>query len=604
MEFLILGPLEVRRETDVVRLGAAKQRALLGVLLMHPNKTVSTARLVDALWGERPPATADKLIPGYVHALRRQLGDGVLETQPPGYRLNLGSRSLDLVEFELLLESARVAPLSESVELRRRALALWRGPPLAGVLLEGAERNTLARLSELRLATQIELIDGELELGRHATLVGELEALVAEHPYQERLREQLMFALYRSGRQADSLQTYRDLQRVLRDELGLEPRRELRELEARILRQDETLSSSGPGPVVDGPRPVVGALEPLARPSWDSEDRKPRRRASRHAAVPLAAISALLTIAGAAAVVLLRGEDGAITAPANSVALIDPATNTVVATLPTGDRPGPVAEGAGSIWIGNLDDKTLTRVDAATRTVARTISLSATPDAVAFGANAIWVVNGRLGTLNRVDPRFDSVSDPVQLAGRSVNWIGGGVDATAGGVWAVLGDSTLARVSASSLQSLGEAEAGVGPSAVAVGFDSVWVVVSSGAKVQRYRPRTFEEGPIDELPVGRDPRGIAIGEGAIWVANRADHSVSRIDPSVGDFSSGQPLHVGRGPTAVATGAGAVWVSNTDAGTVTRIDPASNEVVETIEIGNAPAGIVVARGLVWVAIQAP
>lgn len=601
MEFLILGPLEVRKGADVVRLGAAKQRALLGVLLMHPNETVSTVRLVDALWGELPPATADKLVPGYVHALRRRLGDDVLETQPPGYRLNLESRSLDLVEFERLLDSARVAPLSQSVELRRRALALWRGPPLADVALEGSERNALTRLSELRLATQIEQIDGELELGRHAKLIGELEALVAEHPYQERLRAQLMLALYRSGRQADSLQTYRDLRRVLRDELGLEPSKELRELEARILRQDETLSSYGP-------RPVARAPERFERPSTDTAlpvNREPIRRVSRRAAVALATIVALLTIAVTAAVVLIRGEDGAsITAPANSVALIDPATNTVVATLPTGDRPGPVAEGADSIWIGNLDDRTLTRVDLATRTVSRTISLSATPDAVAFGANAVWVVNGRLGTLNRVDPRFDSVSDPVQLAHRSVNWVGGGVDASARAVWAVFGDSTLARVNATSLQPAGEAEAGVGPSAIAVGFDSVWVVVSSGAKVQRFRPRTFEEGPIDELPVGRDPRGIAIGEGAVWVANRADDSVSRIDPSLGDFSSGQPLQVGRGPTAVATGAGAVWVSNTDAGTVTRIDPASNEVVETIEIGNAPAGIVVARGLVWVAIQAP
>jgi len=598
MEFLILGPLEVRKGADAVRLGAAKQRALLGVLLLHPNETVSTARLVDALWGERPPATAEKLVPGYVHALRRQLGDGVLETQAPGYTLNLASRSLDLIEFERLLEAARNAPLAQAVELRKRALALWRGPPLAGVALEGSERNTVARLSELRLATQIEQIDAELDLGRHAKLVGELETLVAEHPYQERLRAQLMLALYRSARQAESLQTYREFRRVLSDELGLEPSRELRELEAKILRQDETLSSYGPGP----------APEPLGSPSSETAlpaGRKRPRRVPGRAAVALATIGALLAIAIVSAVVWLRAGDGSsITAPANSLALIDPATNKVFATLPTGNRPGPVAKGAGSIWIGNLDGKTLTRVDTATRAVTDTIPLSATPDAVAFGAGAVWVVNGRLGTLTRVDPRFDSASDPTQLADRAVTWVGGGVDASAGSVWVVFGDSTLARVNPVSLRPSGEGVAGVGPSAIAVGFDSVWVVVSSGAEVQRFRPRTFEEGPIDEVPVGRDPRSIAIGEGAIWVANREDESVSRIDPSFSDFGSGQPIPVGRGPTAVAAGAGAVWVANTEAGTVSRIDPDSQEVVKTIEIGNAPAGIVVARGLVWVAVQAP
>jgi DNA-binding SARP family transcriptional activator len=124
MEFLVLGPLEVHNGQQTVRLGAAKQRALLGVLLLHANETVSTSRLVDELWGDQPPATAEKLVQGYVHALRKQLGGGVLETQAPGYKLKVEPRSLDLMEFERLTEEARVAPVPHSVELRRRALAL------------------------------------------------------------------------------------------------------------------------------------------------------------------------------------------------------------------------------------------------------------------------------------------------------------------------------------------------------------------------------------------------------------------------------------------------------------------------------------------------
>ena len=242
MEFRILGPLEVREGQHTVRLGAAKQRALLGVLLLHANETISTSRLVDELWGERPPGTADKLVQGYVHALRKKLGPDLLETRAPGYRLRLDSHTLDLADFERLTRLAEEAGLDESAELRRRALLLWRGPPLADVVLEGPSRQALARISELRLATKIELIDAELAQGRHAQLIGDLETLVADHPYQERLTARLMLALYRAGRQAEALEVYQSARRLLNDELGLQPGRELRELESAVLRQDEAIS--------------------------------------------------------------------------------------------------------------------------------------------------------------------------------------------------------------------------------------------------------------------------------------------------------------------------------------------------------------------------
>ncbi len=159
--------------------------------------------------------------------------------QAHGYRLRLDPHTLDLLEFERLTEEARTVALEEAVELRRRALALWRGPPLADVVFEGHARHEVGRLSELHLTTQLERIEAELELGRHAQLIGELESLVAAHPYQERLHAQLMLALYRSGRQTEALQAYQAVRSVLSDELGLQPGQALRELEAAILRQDE-----------------------------------------------------------------------------------------------------------------------------------------------------------------------------------------------------------------------------------------------------------------------------------------------------------------------------------------------------------------------------
>jgi len=149
MEFRILGPLEVLDGDRPVPLSGAKPRALLGVLLLHANEVVSNTRLVDELWGERPPATAERLVQGYVHALRKELGADVLVTQAPGYRLRIDPSALDLFEFQRLVEEARAAEPGEAVELRRQALALWHGPPLADLSFEGPARHESGRLSEL-----------------------------------------------------------------------------------------------------------------------------------------------------------------------------------------------------------------------------------------------------------------------------------------------------------------------------------------------------------------------------------------------------------------------------------------------------------------------
>ena len=587
MEFLILGPLEVRNGEHTFRLSAAKQRALLGVLLLHANETVSTSRLVDELWGERPPATAEKLVQGYVHALRKELGNEVLQTRPPGYRLSVEPRALDLLEFERLTAEARGVPTSESVELRRQALALWRGAPLADVVLEGPERHNLGRLNELRLTTQIERIDAELELGRHAQLVGELEALVSEHPYQERAAAQLMLALYRSGRQAEALDVYRTVGRRLSDELGLQPGQELRQLEAAILRHDDALSVP------------ASAATPQAAPAVAAPVHVPRRR---RLAVG-GAIAGLALAAVLAAALLLRDEAAPVVVPPNFVAAIDPATNTVTAMLQVGIRPGPVAGGEGSIWVGNLDGRSLTRIDPATPRIVDTIPLPAKPAAITVGRGAVWVVNGRLGTLFRVDPQFAEVSEPVELGVRSIRHTGAGVDFGEGSVWAAFGESILAKVEPENLaQASSSASAGPAPAGLVVAYGYVWVTDSEDATVRRYSPATYDLGDVGKRDICRGPSGIAAGDGSIWVACTDDDLVARLPADVGDGSY-LPIEVEDGPTSVAFGAGAVWVANTRAGTVSRIDPETNE-VETIEIGNAPAGIAVFRGLVWVSVQAP
>jgi DNA-binding SARP family transcriptional activator/tetratricopeptide (TPR) repeat protein len=234
MEFRILGPLEVRSDGRAVHLGGAKQRALLAVLLINANNVVSRDRLIDALWEDDPPETAHKALQVYVSGLRKLLGKQRLETKAPGYVLTVGQDELDLERFRELQASGRPA----------EALALWRGAPLSDFASSHFAQADIARLDDERLACLEERIDRELVAGRHAELTGELEALAADNPLRERLRGQLMTALYRSGRQADALEAYQQARATLVEELGIEPGRELRGLQQAILNQDPALELS------------------------------------------------------------------------------------------------------------------------------------------------------------------------------------------------------------------------------------------------------------------------------------------------------------------------------------------------------------------------
>src|SRR5262245_32878942 len=206
---------------------------------------MSTERLIDDLWGDSPPSTARATLQVYVAGLRKALGNGgaSLLTRSPGYVLELAPGALDLDRFTQIRAAAREASDAERrAALLHEALLLWRDAPLPELRTEPFSAAAVAHLDELRLTTLEERIDADLALGRDAALVTELESLVAEHPYRERLRAQLMLALYRSGRQAEALDAYQAGRRVLQDDLGLEPGKELRDLEAAILRQDEALS--------------------------------------------------------------------------------------------------------------------------------------------------------------------------------------------------------------------------------------------------------------------------------------------------------------------------------------------------------------------------
>ena len=244
LDVRLLGPIEAERDGATVVLGGLKPRTLLAVLALEPCRVVSVDRLVEALWPGDPPETAAHAVQVYVSQLRKALGP-VIATRAPGYELELAPERVDLHRFARLAQDGRGAldggePVSAEGALRE-ALALWRGPALVDFLYEPFAQTEIARLEELRIVTLDVRIEADLALGRHAELVAELEALVAAQPMRERPRAQLMLALYRSGRQADALAAYRVARETLVEELGIDPGPELRELEAAILRQDESL---------------------------------------------------------------------------------------------------------------------------------------------------------------------------------------------------------------------------------------------------------------------------------------------------------------------------------------------------------------------------
>src|SRR4029079_16802596 len=256
MEFRILGPLEVRDGERVLKLGGGKQRTLLALLLLHANEVVSRDRLIDELWGASPHETATPALQVPISQLRKSLGRDVIVTRPPGYVIRISDGELDLHRFEQLIEHARGEDPAQAALLLREGLALWRGP------LPEERGNSFApagraRLEEQRLAALEQRIEAELTLGCHAELVPELESLVREQPLRERVRGQLMVALYRCGRQADALEVYPSGSRLLDEELGLKPGGQLQRLERAILNQDSSLDS----PVV----PVAGGGNAVAQ---------------------------------------------------------------------------------------------------------------------------------------------------------------------------------------------------------------------------------------------------------------------------------------------------------------------------------------------------
>jgi DNA-binding SARP family transcriptional activator len=610
VDFRLLGPLDVIVDGRSVPLGGVKQRTLLAILLLHANEVVPADRLIDELWPDETPPSALNTLQGYVSRLRKALdgdgsngGAGTIAFRSPGYVLTASREQIDAQRFEQLIAQAEARASSgapaEAAALLRDALGLWHGAALADFAYDEFAQTEIARLDELRLKAVEDRIDAELACGRHAALVAELEALVAEYPLRERPRRQLMLALYRSGRQTEALDVYRDARRTLHDDLGLEPTPALAELERSILRHDPSLELAAPG----RPSLVAG------------------RRGFR--VVVLAAV-----VAAAAALALTlwphgSGSDRPAAVSYNSVAVVDARTGRVVDDIVTGDYPGPLAAADGAVWVGNTGDDTIMAMDMKTRQRGFAVAVQQPLD-LAVIRDRLWIANGtsyasgrpagggtiqcrgcRSGTntIVKIGPRDRQDEPPATVAsdGRSV-WAADGVARTV-----VRLDARTARIV--------KRVRGVDAGAIAVAHGAVWAAEPRRGDVARIDGRRAKV--VTRIDVPGDPTRLAAGVGGVWVTVphpagalwRGHSAVVRIDPRTNRVVA--TITVPATSRRVATGAGYVWVASgtyqgepgvpATGGVLSKIDPDTNRIVATTKVGFRPDGVVVSRGLVWVAV---
>jgi DNA-binding SARP family transcriptional activator/ABC-type branched-subunit amino acid transport system substrate-binding protein/streptogramin lyase len=607
MDFRILGPLEVLDEGQSVTLGGSKQRALLALLLVHANETLTTERLIDELWGDDPPANAAKTVQVHVSRLRKALAadaaGGPVVTREGGYELDLDPEQLDSQRFETLVAEGRseleAGRPQSAVAALEPALSLWRGSPLTDLAYEPFAQAEIARLEDLRLRALEHLIEAKLALGGHAEVIAQLEALIAEHPYRENLRAQLMLALYRCDRQADALQAYQSARQQLVGELGIEPSERLRELEGAILSHD---------PALEPPAAPQGRDGTAAPRDPAPEVRDPGRKRDRNMRRVLLAGGVLL--AGAAAVTaafVVLGEGGAVGGLAkvepDSVAVLDPGSNRIDGEVAIPGQPSLVAADARSVWVASDTSRTISRIDGRSLSVTKVVAVNATPGDLAATSDAVWLLDAERPALVKVDAAYGSVTKRITLpAGRG----GGGVDVGHGAVWVANRTTHLLKLDPEDGNVIATFDLGRPIDDVAAGAGAVWAISGKEASALEIDPASGSVRariPITSRPGSTRPVPLAVtaGEDSVWVLNGNTPSVTRIEPQLSAVTATTPLGVASNPTAIATGAGAVWVPLSGDGTVARVHPRTGA-VRSIRLGGAPTGVAVSPGRVWTSVQ--
>jgi ABC-type transport system substrate-binding protein/DNA-binding SARP family transcriptional activator/streptogramin lyase len=572
--------------------------------LLADGAGLTVDQLADALWGEQVPVGAASTIQTYVFHLRQVLepdrGRGapgrIVVTDNGRYRLAILPEALDSVVFDravdrgerLLADGVSADAIAEF----DRALALWRGDVLADLADYEFVGPVATRLADRRKAAVEAKIDAELALGRHASVLSQLNELVANDPLNERLHGQRIIALYRSGRPSDALTAYDQLRHQLADELGVDPSPPLQRLQQQVLAHDRALAWHPPPRAEPQAEAAPAEPEPQTQPAPEPRSHRRRRPWLRRRWLVIGVILAVVAAAGVVAAVVFSHKPkhtlGAL--PPNSIGILD-ADGALHDAVQVGQTPDALVYGFGSLWVANSGERTVQRVNPKTHEVIETIEVGPNPTAIAMSAQNVWVANGS----DRSVTEIDAATSRVVVPRIPVGALPAALVAGPKGVWvANSGDDNLSLIDIDSAKVVKIVPAGDGPDGLLADGDSLWVANGADGTLSHLDVSTGD--PLSGTRVDAGATGLMRTKDALWVANQSASSLSQIDPQTGLVRGTIPVR--DGPSSLALAHGDMWVSNEYDGTVSRIDPEAKRVVRTYAVGASPHGMTVAGKDLW------
>jgi ABC-type transport system substrate-binding protein/DNA-binding SARP family transcriptional activator len=596
--------LEATVDGQPIALGGRRQRAVLAVLLLHANELVVADRLVEEAWSGRPPAGAIGTLQTYISRLRRVLeGTGaVITTRGDAYQLVVDPEELDVLSFQRLVEEGQRAlrggEAARARGLFTEALGLWRGEPMADLAYDGFAADAIRDLGETWLAARSGRVEADLMMGHgDAALVADIRGLIERSPFDERLREQLMLALYRSGRQAEALAAYQEARRMLVGDYGIEPTARLRDLERAILLHDPALDLAAPIDRTNAPRERNDGL--VAGSDASGGTGAEPRRSRRGSRMTLILVGAGAVIAALVAVGAILGRGGSrspLRLPANAVVSLDPRSGRVQTETSLRDPPSAMTVGAGAVWVAEASAAQVERIDAATGT-ATPIAVGHDPSAIVAGLGAVWVADTGDGTVSRINPTdyFRRVATIPVGDGPS------GIAVVRGALWVTDRlDDTLVKVDPTRDRFSKRITLAAPPTCVAGTADAVWVCEPSIGIVEEVNATTAEQ--VESVPVSGGPTAVSAIGGRVWVT-AADGTTSVIDPTHDDrVVTGV---VGGGPASIAGADGSVWVGDPGHARLTSVVASRGGLVRThfLATGTPTAALTAGKGGLWAATLA-
>jgi DNA-binding SARP family transcriptional activator len=578
VDFRILGPLEVITDSGPLVIAGSNTRAVLAELLLNADRPVPPEALIETVWGVNPPDSAPAMLRNAIAQLRRQLGDSI-ETTPSGYRLRLGSDTLDVRSFADLVETGREARRSgdaaRAAAAFGRAIKLWRGRALADVGRNGEFDRHSSSLEDARRSAILDRIDAELELGANESgIVDELQQVIADDPYNERPRAQLMTALYRLGRQADALAAYQDARRTLATDLGLEPGEQLHELERQVLQHDTRL---------DAPR-----RQGMRRRRWRS--------------LVLGLILAAALTAGAIVVATHGASTRVQSVPASSVAALNSRSGRLVSATRLGGMPTAVAADSSGSWAAT-GNRAVTRVSNGGQ-ILQTYGVGFAPVDLAVYRQTVWLASR--GDLRKVTRLQAGELTTYVLGYRNAQAGQGGrelhVAADHGGAWVGDGNNGIYRLDGVAGRLVAIAPDGLGSQRggdLVIGGRSVWISdASHDGVVTRLDPATGGELASITLATQSQSNGPAtFGDNALWTISRGETTVWRIDAEANSIT--KTVELKSGTVGLAFADGALWAVNEADRTLVRVDPKHGRVTRTWRFSRTPTTVAASGNRVWV-----